>query len=132
MSEKRPLIITFIGDINVLIALLSTLLSIASLFPGFLELLGFSTIPLPIFSYDIMQLLLSIILLIASYGFLKLKRWGYWTMITYSIFFLLVYIIWCLQNKQLFLSTNFMLTFIELIFILPTKKYFYEENFDQS
>lgn len=37
MSEKRPLIITFIGDVNVLIALLSTLVSIVSLFPGYLE-----------------------------------------------------------------------------------------------
>ncbi|MFD3157349.1 hypothetical protein ACFIJ5_10880 [Haloimpatiens sp. FM7330] len=130
MNEKKPLIILFIGGINVLIALISILLSIASsLFPGFLEHLGFSIIPLPIFSHYIMQILLYIILLIASYGFLKLRKWGYWSMITYSTFFLIVYIIWGLQNKHLFLSTNFMLTFIELIFILPTKKYFYEEKF---
>jgi uncharacterized membrane protein (DUF2068 family) len=124
MNKNRPFIITFIGDINVLIALVS----IALLFPSFLEHLGFSIIPLPIFLYGIMHLLLPIILLIASYGFLKLKRWGYWLMIIYDIFFLIVYIIWYLQNKQLFLFTNFMMTFIELIFILPTKKYFYQEN----
>ncbi|WP_097027133.1 hypothetical protein [Clostridium peptidivorans] len=126
MNEKRPFIIIFIGGINVLIALISILLSI---FPDLLESLSFSAIPLPVFSHDIMNIVLFIILLIASYGFLKLKKWGYWTMITYSTFFLLVYIIWCLQNKHLFLSTNFMLTFIELIFILRTKKYFYEEKF---
>ncbi|MCY6485445.1 hypothetical protein OW763_14015 [Clostridium aestuarii] len=130
MSKNRPFIITFIGDISFLSALLSILLSIASLLsPGFLERHNFSTIPLPIFSHHIMQILLYIILLIASYGFLKLKIWGYWLMITYNTFFLLVNIIWGLQNKQPFISTNVMMTFIELIFILPTKKYFYEENF---
>ncbi|BDR68569.1 hypothetical protein K144316041_p10720 (plasmid) [Clostridium tetani] len=126
MNKKRPFIIIFIGDTNILIALISIVLST---FPGLLEHLGFSTIPLPIFSYNIMNILLSIILLIVSYSFLKLKKWGYWAMITYSTFFLLMYIIWCLQNKHLFLSTNFMLTFIQLIFTLPTKKYFYEEKF---
>jgi DMSO/TMAO reductase YedYZ heme-binding membrane subunit len=126
MNKNRPFIITFIGDISFLGALLSIVIS---LFPSFSERFGISTIPLPLFSAGIMQVLLPLILLIASYGFLRLKRWGYWTMITYSTFFLLVYIIWCLQNKHLFLSTNFMLTFMELIFILPTKKYFYEEKF---
>lgn len=123
MSEKRPFIVTFIGDINVLFASLS----IASLFPGFIESFGFSTIPSPFFSNTIIPILLSIILLIVAYGFLKLKRWGYWLMITYNIFFLAVYI-WSIKNKQTYISTNIMMTVIELIFVLPTKKYFYEEN----
>lgn len=128
MSEKRPLIVTFIGDINVLFVSLSIILSIASLFPGFLENRGFSTISSSsFFSNAIVQLLLSIILLIAAYGFLKLKKWGYWLMITYDIFFLAVYI-WSIKSKQTYISTNIMMTVIELIFVLPTKKYFYEEN----
>ncbi|WMJ81532.1 hypothetical protein RBU49_04590 [Clostridium sp. MB40-C1] len=125
MNKKRSLIITFIGDINFLIALLS----IASLFPGFLERFGFSIIQLPVFSHIIMRAIMSIILLIASYGFLKLKTWGYWLMVTYNMFFLVVFIISSPLNKYLIISTNVTMTFIELIFILPTKKYFYKKPF---
>jgi hypothetical protein len=124
LSEKRPWIVTFIGDMNMLFALVS----IASLFPGFLEGFGFYTIQSYVLSNTVIKLLLSITLLIASYGFLKLKKWGYWLMVNYNIFFLIVYIC-CLRNKQPYLSTNIMTTVIELIFVLPTKKYFYEERF---
>ncbi|KAJ49223.1 hypothetical protein BD780_000890 [Clostridium tetanomorphum] len=125
MNKNRPFIITFIGDVSFLGALLSILIA---LLPSFAERLEVSVIPVPFFSEGITQVLLPIILLIASYGFLKLKRWGYWLMTTYTIFFLLVNIIWYLQNKHSFHSPNFILKFIELIFILPTKKYFYEEK----
>lgn len=127
MNKNRPFIITLIGYISFLGALLSIVIS---LFPNFLKFSntsqqsGFHVIPLPFFSHGITQILLPIILLIASYGFLKLKTWGYWLMIIHIMFFLIVYIIWCKQNNQLFLSQNFMMTFIELAFILPTRKYF--------
>ncbi|MGH4121415.1 MAG: hypothetical protein ACREV6_00455 [Clostridium sp.] len=126
MNKNRPFIITLIGDISFLGALLSIVIS---LFPSFSERFGISIIPLPLFSAGIMQVLLPIILLIASYGFLRLKRWGYWLMIIYSIFYLVVYIIWCQQNKQLFLSQNVIMTFIELVFILSTRKYFSKKIF---
>lgn len=124
MNNKRPLIITFIGDITVL----AGLLSIASLFPVFQRHFGFSVMQIPIFSYSIVQALLGIILLIASYGIYRLKKWAYWLIIAYNAFFLLVYIIFCLQNKYLYISINAIITFIDTIFILPTKKYFYEED----
>ncbi|MBU3144693.1 hypothetical protein [Clostridium sp. CF012] len=121
MNKNRPFIITFIGDISFLGALLSILIV---LLPNFSERFGFYVIPLPIFSEGITQILLPIILLIASYGFLRLKRWGYCLMIIYTMFILIVSIIWCLQNKQLFFSQNIIMTFIQLIFIVPTRKYF--------
>lgn len=121
MNKNRPLIITFFGYIS----LLAALLGIVALIPGFLERFNFTVIQLPIFINSITRALLSLILLIASYGFLKLKRWGYWLMIIYD-FFLVAYI--AFYNKHLIASTNVIITIIQLIFILPTKKYFYESN----
>lgn len=125
MNKNKPFIIKFIGETSFLCSLLAILILVL---PNFPERFGFYVIPSPIFSNDIMQILLYIILLIASYGFLRLKRWGYWLMITCNTFSLLVYIIWSIRNKYLFLPTTFMLIFIELIFILATKKYFYENK----
>ena len=121
MNEKRPLIITFIGDISILIALLSILTFI---FPNYFEKLGFHINPLPVFSDGIMNILMPIVLLIASYGYLKLKRWGYWLLVIYNVFFLLVNITYWSQNKQMFISMGFISTVLELIFIIPTRKYF--------
>jgi hypothetical protein len=65
-----------------------------------------------------------IILLIISYGYLKLKIWGYWLMIINSIFFLVVYIAFYQQSGQPFYCQNAIIAFIELVFIVPTRKYF--------
>jgi hypothetical protein len=120
MNEKRPIIITVIGDISILGAVLSILLVA---FPNFLARYGFETLPVPFFSENIFRILLPIIYLIAAVGFLRLKSWGYWLMVSYSIFFLILFIIYCQLNKQL-PTQNFMTTVIGLVFIVPTRKYF--------
>lgn len=122
MKNKRPYIITLIGDVNFLCALLL----LASLFPGFLEQFNFSINEPPVFVNKILRLLYAIILLIASYGFLKLKKWGFWLMAGYSIFFL-VCVVFSLQSKYPVNFSNIINTIIELIFIFLTKKYFYEK-----
>ena len=121
MNEKRPYIVTFIGDIFLLSAILSLIIVI---FPDFIAKLGFHMMPIPIFSVRIMSILLPTIALIASCGYLRLKKWGYWLIVIYCVFFLVVNIIWCLISKQLYLSLNFIFILIELIFIIPTKNYF--------
>lgn len=126
MSEKKPGIIILIGYLG----FLGAFLSIVSLFEKFLERFGFhfTVITLPIFSNDIVQVLLTIILLITSYGYLKLKIWGYWLMVINSIFFLVVNIILFQQSDQLFLYQNLITTVIELVFIVPTRKYFVKKE----
>ena len=126
MSEKRPAIIILIGYIGVL----GALLSMVSLLPKFLQPFGshFTVILLPIFSNDIVQVLLTIILLISSYGYLKLKIWGYWLMVINIIFFLVVNIISFQQSDQLFLCQNLITTVIELVFIVPTRRYFVKKE----
>lgn len=124
MKKDRPFIITFIGDMNFLGALLSIMVL---LFPNFFEEFGLYNIPVSGFEEGIIKILLTIILLIISYGYLKLKSWGYWLMVIYNMFFLIIYAISIIQNKQLLGSNNIIAIFIELIFILPTRKYFSEK-----
>ena len=121
MNEKRPFIITFIGDLYFLGGLLSIL---ALLFPNFLKPFGFYDMLSSTFLIYIMKMLLPIIVLIMSYGYLKLKWWGYWLMVIYNMVFLIIGIISLVQPNQLLFPQNILSTFIELIFILPTKKYF--------
>jgi len=85
VSKDRPYIITFIGDMSIL----SAFVLIFSLFPnfkGFVEPLpNYSKVPLP---DDIMTGLIAIVILVTSYGYLKLKRWGYWLMASVNLYFL--------------------------------------------
>jgi len=120
VSGERPLIVTFIGDL----VFLGALLSIISLFPNFTERFEIEFKILPIISEGIIRVLIPISLLIVSYGYLKLKRWGYWLMVTINMFFLIASIIFSLQNKQQSSYQSIISTFITLIFVLPTKKYF--------
>jgi hypothetical protein len=122
LNQKRPLIVTFIGDVSVLCASLSVLaVLLAALFPEFLKQIGISVIWTSSFSKGFMRLLLSIFFLTASFGFLRLKKWGYWLLISCNIFFLVEGIVCVLQNKQ---APNIIITFILLLFIIPTKGYF--------
>jgi len=58
---------------------------------------------LPNVQEGIMKVLVSIIFLIMAYGYLKLEKWGYWLMITYTTYFLVVSITLSQQyNQQLF------------------------------
>lgn len=124
MSEKRPLLVTFMGDLTIL----SALVSATTLFPKFFQKLGIHIEPIPPFTGIITRILIIVFLLITSYGYLKLKIWGYWLMIFNRIFFLLVPFIYYKLSGQLF-GQNSLLEIIELIFILQTKDYFSKKVF---
>jgi hypothetical protein len=128
MTKNRPLIITYLGYLSILSALLSII-------PIFTKNYGYFTSPLPYFP-EIISILLSILLLIASIGFLRLKKWGYWLLVSYNAFFLIVYIIWSIQiwsiqNEMVTLFTYLMTKVISLIFIIPTMNYFYRIKTNQ-
>lgn len=131
MSEKRPFIITFIGDGCVF----SAFLLILSLFPNFTERIGIYSAPLPTFfkvpflSEGIMKVLISMILLIISYGYFRLKRWGYWLMVGINVYFLIGWIISLQQSEQQSFYQNPIAIIMGLIFILPTIKYFGKKTF---
>lgn len=127
MSEKRPYIVTFIADWCIISAFLRLLLA---LFPKLIEQIGVYSAPLPnylkipVLSEDIMKVLISIIFLIAAFGFLRLKRWGYWLMVSINIYLLAGWAISYQQNKLQSAYTNPISVIIGLIFIIPTIKYF--------
>lgn len=131
MRENRPFIITFIGDACVL----SASLLILSLFPNITEGIGIYYSPLPTFlkvpflSEVIMKVIISLILLIISYGYLSLKRWGYWLMVSFNVYFLVGSIISFQQSGQQSFYQNPIGIIIGLIFILPTIKYFDKVTF---
>jgi hypothetical protein len=127
MKTKRPMLVTFIADLT----LLNVFLMIVSFFPTpkFIEQSGFSFIPISDFSDVIFRILRVIILLIISYGFLKLKRWGYVAMIAYNYFFLVLSIIIVIAHiKQLSTMSNFIGSLLWLILTFPSKRYFIKEN----
>ncbi|WP_055668710.1 hypothetical protein [Desnuesiella massiliensis] len=127
MNDKRPFIITFIGDMGIL----SAILSIISLFSNFIKSFEAHHGSLSVFLNGMMRAVIPVILLIISYGYLKLKSWGYWLMITSNIAFLVIPIVSSQLSKQQFPYVGIIMVTINLIFILPTKKYFDKEAFSQ-
>ncbi|ACL75213.1 hypothetical protein [Ruminiclostridium cellulolyticum] len=121
MNENRPIIITMIGDLSIL----SGMLTIgAIIFPGYFAKLGFHMNPLPIYSNIVMNIILTLIFITASVGLLWLKKWGYWLTIVYHFFYLLINVIWHLQNKQVPLSLTIVVALVIIIDIIPYRKYF--------
>lgn len=127
MKNKRPFIITFIGDMGIL----SAILLIISLFSNSIKSLEAYHGSLSVFPNGMMRAVIPVILLIISYGYLKLKSWGYWLMITSNIVFLVISIVSSQLSDQQFPYVGIIMVTINLIFILPTKKYFDKEAFSQ-
>lgn len=129
MKKKRPYIITVIGDLYIF----GAFLLILSIFP-FLGQSGIVVYSLayflkvPILLKNLLIIINAIILLIISYGYLKLKLWGYWSMICFYIFSLAGWIISYQQNKQQFFTQNIIMIIIGIIFTLPTIKDFKMSN----
>ncbi|MFA6942055.1 MAG: hypothetical protein WCQ54_13930 [Clostridiaceae bacterium] len=119
VSSERPMIVTFIGDMNIL----GAILLIISLFPNFMNKLGIYIEVYPIYSDVIIRILFSIILLIVSLGYLRLKIWSYYLMVISNILSLAI-CIFLYQKGQHIYSACFIPTFFSLIFILPTRRYF--------
>mgnify|MGYP000532946197 CR=1 FL=1 len=124
MGERRPYVVTFIGDMNILSALVWLIVTILYLLeiPGVIIKSSYG------FLSGATQLFLSIALLVISFGYLRLKRWGYWLLLTINICFLIVTIISLLQGKQQSLNLGIINAVISLLFIMPTRKYFSKDN----
>jgi len=128
MRVERPVLVTFIGDLN----FLNAILLIVSLFkvPKFIEQHIISFIPVANFSDGIIRILMVISLLIIAYGFLTLKSWGYFAMIAYNLFFLVVAMIFMLTKYSQLenIGNGFILSLMGLIITFPAKRYFIKEN----
>ncbi|MBU3142713.1 hypothetical protein [Clostridium sp. CF012] len=125
MNEKRPLGITLIGDFYIFgaIVLIITLFTNTTEQYGIAVRFGLSNVP-----EVIMKIFVSIIFLIMTYGYLKLKKWGYWFMVFYSIYFLVVSITLSQQYNQRLFYGNVIWSITVLIYTLSKRKYFSKEK----
>lgn len=124
MKGKIPVLVYYIADLN----FLNVLLLIISLFPKFTKQFGIITPTSTFFNVTIKGLVI-LILLTISYGLLRLKRWGYWLMIAYNMFFLVVPIFSLLKlTEQSFYNPGFIVSILGLTLTLSAKRYFIKEN----
>lgn len=127
MKSKRPMLVTFIGDLNLLCAFLIIL----PFFPvsKFIEQFGVFVIPIVDLLDATIRILSVVAMLIISYGYFRLKKWGYGLMITYNLFFLiLAMILIALKIKNPYTTQGIIESLVKLILTFPSKRYFIKEN----
>lgn len=80
---------------------------------------------LPNFPEQPFRIILAVVSLIIIYGYIRLKRWGFWLMILYSFGFgLISYILLFSYNQQPF-TGNFIWSLIVLIYTFYVRKSFF-------
>ncbi|AQR98114.1 hypothetical protein [Clostridium saccharoperbutylacetonicum] len=127
MKLKRPIVVTFIGDLN----LLGAFLIIVSFFPiqKFVEQFGVIIIPISDLLDAVIRILSVLVMLIISYGYFRLKKWGYGLMITYNLFFLVLSMIFiAFKIKNSYNTQGIIQSLVGLIITFPSKRYFLKEN----
>lgn len=121
MDNKRPLIITLIGYFYIF----GSIILIITLFTNANDEFGIAVrFGIPYVPENIMRVLIAIISLILAYGYLKLKKWGYWFMIIYTIYFLVVSVTLSQQYKSQPFYGNVIWSIIVLIYTLMKRKCF--------
>ncbi|SHO51793.1 hypothetical protein SAMN02745217_03341 [Anaerocolumna xylanovorans DSM 12503] len=124
MKKNRPVLVQYIADLN----FLNAFLLIVSLFPNFTKRFGVIT-PEPTLFNVSYRIFATLILITISYGLLRLKKWGYWLMIAYNMFFLSMSVILLFKlTKQSIYSPGFIISILGLSLTLSAKRYFMKEN----
>ncbi len=122
MEPKSPFGITFIGYFYILgaIVLLLTLLTNSRIGEfGIAERFGVPGVP-----ESLAKMLIAALAFILAYGYLRLEKWGYWLMIIYSIFFLVISLYLSTKfNAQLFYG-NALWSVIVLAYTYRKRRYF--------
>ncbi|MEK4195992.1 hypothetical protein NYE59_23145 [Paenibacillus sp. FSL L8-0323] len=127
---KRPLGVTLISYFYIFGA--SVMIFTAIFFNAEANEFGIANrFGLPNFPERLFRILLAIASLILIYGYMRLKRWGFWLMIIYSSGFgLISYYLLSLQNQQPFIG-NFIFSIIVLIYTLFFRKSFFRIEKDE-
>jgi hypothetical protein len=84
---------------------------------------------LPNFPEQVFRIIVAVLALVGIYGYMRLKRWGFWLMVIYSVGFGLVsYILLFSYNQQPF-TGNLIWSVMVLIYTLYVRKsFFHIEN----
>lgn len=131
MKLKRPILLIFIGDLN----LLGAFLIIISLFslPKFIEQFGVFVIPISDLLDVIIRILSVLVMLIISYGYFRIRKWGYGLMITYNLFFLVLSMIFiAFKIKNFYNTQGIIQSLMGLIITFPSKRYFIKESEEEQ
>jgi 4-hydroxybenzoate polyprenyltransferase len=121
---KRPLGVSFISYFYIFGAVV---LIITAIFfnPDANEFGIADRFGLPNFPEQPFRIILAVVSLIIIYGYMRLKRWGFWLMVLYSFGFgLISYILLFSYNQQLF-TRNFIWSVIVLIYTFYVRKSFF-------
>lgn len=84
-----------------------------------IDLFGLTHVP-----ERLMRVVVAFITLIIIYGYMKLKKWGFWLMIVYSILFGTISLVLTLTYNQQPYIGNMIWSFIVLLYTLYTHKSF--------
>lgn len=125
MKEKRPLGVSLIGGFYIFgasILIITLILGSPIGEYGIADRLGLPNVP-----ENIARLVIALLSLIMAYGYLKLERWGYWTMMLYSLYFLVVSIVLSIQYNQQPFYGNIIWSIIVILYTFIKRK-----NFDFS
>lgn len=121
MDKKIPLGVKLIG-INYIfyaLALILTLFTNATQQFGFAVRFGLPNVP-----ENIMKVIAVTVFLLMDYGYLGLKKWGYWFMIIYNVYILVVSIGLFQQYKQQSFYGSITFSIMVLVYTLSRRRYF--------
>ncbi|SCW87665.1 hypothetical protein SAMN04487970_10992 [Paenibacillus tianmuensis] len=124
MNRKRPLGVALIGSFyifgSVVLWLSLFLIDFSSEKYGIAARFGLPNVP-----EHLARILVGVVSLVMAYGYLRLKRWGYWLMVSYSIYFLTVSgYLFVLYKDQPFLG-NVIWSLIVIAYSYSKRSHFY-------
>lgn len=127
IKEKRPMLVTFIGDISVLIGLIGIFGFLGLMFPGLLGRTGILITIDESFTGYSLNVLSILFFLLCGVGFLKLKKWAFISLAAYNAVIIIFHIYRVVTGHHQDLY-DIAVHFVVLATITNTKKYFYNEN----
>ncbi|WP_458353618.1 hypothetical protein [Peribacillus frigoritolerans] len=120
---KRPLGVTLISYFYILGAIF---LLLSSIFYdsnanqiGIATRFGLSTVP-----EQLIRVLAALTSLIIVFGYLRLKKWGFWMMLVYSLFFLVINFSLSLTYNQQPYTGNIIWSILVISYTIYVNKYF--------
>jgi hypothetical protein len=122
---KRPLGISIIGYFyifgSIVLLFTSIFYQAGADTIGMSERFGVSVIP-----ERTMRVIVAFFSLLMAYGYMRLKKWGFWLLITYSVLFGLISFILLTNEPQQPFIGNFVFSIIVLIYTIYVKEAFFK------
>lgn len=125
---KRPLGISLISYFYIFGAIV--LLFTAVFYNADADSIGISErFGLPNVPERFMRVLVALISLVVVYGYIRLKKWGFWLMIIYSLLFGLISFLLVLNQSQQPFIGNLIWSIIVLAYTIYIKRAFFKTDF---